>query len=444
MACFYKKHFFLLSLSTLKKKFNMKNLFLFVVLAFVTTLSFGQTTIFNVTGGTDGGGLPSTWTATENGGLFIEQTNYFLLQSGATSDIIITDTYDLSTYTSVTFTLDVAAYGGGSDNPAKIEISFDGGSTWAQTEISFTPTSASYIAGGSFNLSTTTNQVQIRISNNGTSGKGVRLQNLKLQVNDIVPPTNLLVITGVFSGPVSGYPKGIELYVIDDIPDLSIFGLGKADNGGGSDGQEYTFPSGGASKGDYIYVTSNFSAFSAFFGFSADYGTSILDVNGDDAVELFERGLVIDVFGDINVDGTGTAWDYENGWAYRNAVGPSTSFVAGDWRYNNSGEFGGATNELSLDPFPLDDYNSTVLSVVKNQIDNFTMYPNPVSNGRLYMSSSNNLNKQVKIYALTGQQVYSNNIQTEDYLNISNLNRGIYLVRIEEDGKIATRKLVVN
>ena len=72
------------------------------------------------------------------------------------------------------------------------------------------------------------------------------------------------------------------------------------------------------------------------------------------------------------------------------------------------------------------------------------MYPNPVSNGMLYMSSSINFNKNVEIYALTGQRVYSKNIQTQEPLNISNLNRGIYIVRIEEEGKIATRKLVVN
>ncbi len=87
---------------------------------------------------------------------------------------------------------------------------------------------------------------------------------------------------------------------------------------------------------------------------------------------------------------------------------------------------------------------TTVLSVVKNQIDNFAMYPNPVSNGLLYMSSSVNLNKNVEIYALTGQRVFSKNVQAQEPLNISNLNRGIYLVRIEEEGKIATRKLVVN
>ena len=72
------------------------------------------------------------------------------------------------------------------------------------------------------------------------------------------------------------------------------------------------------------------------------------------------------------------------------------------------------------------------------------MYPNPVSNGMLYMSSSSNLKKQVDIYAMNGQQVYSNSLQLEEKMNISNLTRGIYFVRIQEDGKISTRKLVVN
>ncbi len=88
--------------------------------------------------------------------------------------------------------------------------------------------------------------------------------------------------------------------------------------------------------------------------------------------------------------------------------------------------------------------NNFTLSVVKNQIENFKMYPNPVSNGKLYMSSKSSLNKQVEIYTLTGQQIFSENIQSKEYLNISDLNRGIYIVKIEERGKIATRKLVID
>ena len=52
-----------------------------------------------------------------------------------------------------------------------------------------------------------------------------------------------ITITGVIDGPLSGgTPKAVELFVINDIPDLSVCGLGSANNGGGTDNQEFTFP----------------------------------------------------------------------------------------------------------------------------------------------------------------------------------------------------------
>ncbi|MEZ4948806.1 MAG: hypothetical protein R2784_05380 [Saprospiraceae bacterium] len=79
-------------------------------------------------------------------------------------------------------------------------------------------------------------------------------------------------MTGVFDGPLTGgVPKGVELYVVNDIADLSIYGLGSASNGGGTDGEEYTFPAVSATAGDYIYVTNDSAAFVAFFGFSPDF-----------------------------------------------------------------------------------------------------------------------------------------------------------------------------
>ncbi|MBN2826151.1 MAG: hypothetical protein JXQ76_12550, partial [Campylobacterales bacterium] len=66
-----------------------------------------------------------------------------------------------------------------------------------------------------------------------------------------------LIITGVYDGPLTGgIPKGVEIYVINDIPDLSIYGLGSANNGGGTDGEEFTFPTDSATAGSYIYIAS--------------------------------------------------------------------------------------------------------------------------------------------------------------------------------------------
>ena len=128
-----------------------------------------------------------------------------------------------------------------------------------------------------------------------------------------------LIITGVIDGPLTGgLPKAVEFYATEDIADLSIYGFGSANNGGGTDGEEFTF-SGSASKGDFIWVATESAGFSSFFGFDPTFVESNApNINGDDAIELFKNGSVIDILGDINVDGTGTAWDHLDGWAYRN------------------------------------------------------------------------------------------------------------------------------
>ena len=115
-----------------------------------------------------------------------------------------------------------------------------------------------------------------------------------------------LVISGVIDGPLSGgVPKAVELFVVNDIADLSVYGVGSANNGGGSDGQEFTFPVQAASAGTYIYVASEVDGFTAFFGNAPDFTSSAMGINGDDALELFKDGNVVDTFGDINVDGNG-------------------------------------------------------------------------------------------------------------------------------------------
>lgn len=170
-----------------------------------------------------------------------------------------------------------------------------------------------------------------------------------------------LLISGVFDAqPAGAGAKGVELFVLEDIPNLGLYGIGSANNGGGSDGVEFTFPSIQASKGDYIYVAADSALFNEFFGFDADYVSGAMNINGDDAIELFEVGEVIDVFGDINTDGTGEPWEYLDGWAYRiNGTGPDSSiFMLSHWVFSGvEGLLGGANNNLCPIPFPLGTYS---------------------------------------------------------------------------------------
>ncbi len=93
-----------------------------------------------------------------------------------------------------------------------------------------------------------------------------------------------LVITGVIDGPLTGgLPKAVEFYVINDITDLSIYGFGSANNGGGADGEEFTFPADAAPAGSFLYVATEEADFIAFFGFSPDYTDSTAaSINGND------------------------------------------------------------------------------------------------------------------------------------------------------------------
>ncbi len=180
-----------------------------------------------------------------------------------------------------------------------------------------------------------------------------------------------LVITGVVDGPLTGgIPKAIEVVACADIADLSIYGLGSANNGGGTDGEEFTFPADSAVAGQYIYVSYDVDAFTAFFGFAPDYtDANAPNINGDDAIELFMNGSVVDVFGDINVDGTGTAWDYLDGWVYRvNGTGPDGStFVLENWIYSGTNALDNeTTNATAATPFPLGTYECAGASPVES------------------------------------------------------------------------------
>ena len=177
-----------------------------------------------------------------------------------------------------------------------------------------------------------------------------------------------LIITGTFDGPLDGgTPKGVEVYVTSDIADLSVFGLGSANNGGGTDGQEFTFPADPATTGDYIWVTVNEVEFEAFFGFAATYidGGYGMSINGDDAIELFHNGVVIDLFGDIDVDGTGEPWDHLDSWAYRvDNTGPDGNvFELDNWFFGGINVFDGALVNGDADPaMPIGTYTTEPVS----------------------------------------------------------------------------------
>jgi len=83
--------------------------------------------------------------------------------------------------------------------------------------------------------------------------------------------------------------------------------------------------------------------------------------------------------------------------------------------------------------------------VVRNQdtsIEGLNFYPNPVSNGKIYITSRLSLDKEITIFDVLGKRVLQTLLNSKE-LNISALSPGVYIIKIKEGESTATRKLIV-
>ncbi|MGH8915491.1 MAG: ExeM/NucH family extracellular endonuclease, partial [Acidimicrobiia bacterium] len=84
-----------------------------------------------------------------------------------------------------------------------------------------------------------------------------------------------------------------------------------------------------------------------------------VNINGDDAIELFMSGSVVDVFGEITF-ATFPVWAHTDGWVYRvNQTGQDGSvFVPENWTSSGVNALDGETsNATAAFPFPLGQYS---------------------------------------------------------------------------------------
>lgn len=195
----------------------------------------------------------------------------------------------------------------------------------------------------------------------------------------------------------------------------------------------WTFPSTGSIGGiEVVPAIDNLGRL--YFGTTTG-NFYVLNSDGTEAYTMLDLGdridssAAIDKDGSIYVastDGTGA----NSGKLYKLQT-TATGLQTGGWPM-----YGGNLKHTS-------NSKDLTLSIVDNAIDGFNVYPNPVTNGEINISTASNGTKSVQIFDVLGKQVYFKTIQSNETIKTSNLAAGMYIFSVEENGKTATRKLII-
>lgn len=130
-----------------------------------------------------------------------------------------------------------------------------------------------------------------------------------------------------------------------------------------------------------------------------------------------------------------------------NAATPATLTVTPTAAITELGGFilrqdGNATPTMTFDELSIADNVASLLAVKQNTIAGLEIYPNPVTNGTLFINTTANAEKNIAIFNVLGKEVF-NTTTANNAVNVASLNSGVYILKITEAGKTATSKLVV-
>ena len=246
-----------------------------------------------------------------------------------------------------------------------------------------------------------------------------------------------------FTVPSAGNDgKAIHVLATSDIADLSVYGIGTAGNGGGTDGLEYSFDAISVTAGDNILVARTLSAMESYFT-TAGYNlfdhillaSTAINGNGNDAIELFKNGSVVETFGEINFEGGSSNfsmdWAYNDSWAYK---------VNDVWTYGGPDCTDGSTtifDSSCVYPF-LESLSTKAFSKAE-----LSIYPNPVNNGLVTIKSPLAGVKNIALFDAIGRNVLKTEL-TSEALDVSELGAGLYLLKVTIGDRSATHKLIIN
>ncbi len=85
-----------------------------------------------------------------------------------------------------------------------------------------------------------------------------------------------------------------------------------------------------------------------------------------------------------------------------------------------------------------------VLGLKDNDIEGFAVYPNPVNAKTFKLTTASFTTKTVQIFNVLGKEVYTTKVNgVNNEIDVATLNSGIYILKVVEEGKMASKKLII-
>tara|TARA_R110002049_G_scaffold76883_6_gene197164 strand:+ start:6125 stop:8341 length:2217 start_codon:yes stop_codon:yes gene_type:complete len=156
---------------------------------------------------------------------------------------------------------------------------------------------------------------------------------------------------------------------------------------------------------------------------------SPLNFNGNDPVGLFKDGVLIDIIGE-----EGNASKHIENVTYRRKSSisvPNSTFTESEWEILPANTFSGIGNHTST------------LSTKNIIFESFKMFPNPTNGNRIYFSVTEDAT--INVYNVLGKLINTSEVsKSKNSIDISELSKGVYLIKINSGKQFITKKLIKN
>ena len=181
-----------------------------------------------------------------------------------------------------------------------------------------------------------------------------------------------------------------------------------------------------------------------------NFGTNFTEPNPED---LLFTSVANDQDGDGNIDEisvtlSGTTennydWIYITNGSGEMLYGPVSGEQSGTYTSSDGTINVYLAADTSVQGGPVSfDISCAGLSIGDQELVDLRIYPNPVDNNFVTISSSETGDKFVELFDINGRKVLSSTI-TNDLLDVSNIDAGFYLTKVTINGKSSISKLII-